>query len=189
MITVYTISGAPPPWRVLLGRCFKGLPFETITLKASEGEHQTKEFLSLNPRGTVPVLVDGSVTIRDSLAALAWLDCSYPDPPIFGKISDQTAFVWQQTTECADYLRAAIDRVLTPIFFQNATSASPELLTSAYNAKVELAGLETALGTRSFLSGDSPSAADAVAFPEVRLLQRASDTRAEIIENLGLLNF
>lgn len=188
-ITVYTISGAPRPWRVLLGLCFKGLPFETITLKASDGEHKAKDFLSVNPRGTVPVLVDGTVTIRDSLAALAWLDRSYPEPPIFGSTADQAGQVWQQTTEYADYLRAAVNQVLTPVFFANLKAAPPELITAAYELKVELAGLETALLGRPFLAGAQPSAADAVAFPEVRLLQRASDTKPDIMERIGLLDF
>lgn len=188
-ITVYTISGAPRPWRVLLGLCFKGLPFETVTLKASEREHKTKEFLSLNPRGTVPVLVDGSVTVRGSLAALAWLDRSYSHPPIFGSSTEQAALVWQKSTELADYLRTVVDHVLTPIFFKGVTAATPELMTAAYEAKVELAGLETALSTEPFLAGSGPSAADAVAFPEVRLLQRASDTKPGIMREIGLQNF
>lgn len=188
MITIHTISGAPRPWRILLGLCFKERAFETITLKASEGEHKAKEFLALNPRGTVPVLVDGSVIVRDSLAALAWLDRAYPDPPIFGSTSDQAAVVWQKTAEFADYLRAAVKNVLAPVFFGGATKASPDLFAAAYNAKAELAGLETALRAEFFLAGERPSAADAVAFPEVRLLQRANDTKPDIMREIGFLN-
>ena len=187
-ITVHTISGAPRPWRVLLGLCFKGLPFQTITLKASDGEHKSKEFLALNPRGTVPVLQDGQVTVSDSVAALAWLDRAYPHNPLFGSDSDQAAHIWQSTMELADYLRAVTDRLLTPIFFEGAATATPELLTSAYDAKVELAGLETALRRTPFLAGAAPGASDAVAFPEVRLLQRASDTAPGIMAELGLAN-
>ena len=188
MITVYTISGAPRAWRVLLGLCFKGLSFETITLRASESEHKSREFLSLNPRGTVPVLVDGGVTICDSLAALAWLDRAYPDRPIFGATSDQSALIWQKTTELADYLRPAVSRVLTPIFFEGLSTASPALVKAGYYARVELGGLETALRTASFLAGEAPSAVDAVAFPEVRLLQRAKDTNPDIMKQIGLFD-
>ncbi len=189
MITVHKISGAPLPWRVLLGLCFKGLKFETATLKASDGEHISKKFLALNPRGTVPVLQDEQITVRDSVAALAWLDRAYPDTPLFGRDSDQAAHIWQSTMELADYLRAVIDRLLTPIFFEGAATATPELLTSAYDAKVELAGLETALRRTPFLAGAAPGASDAVAFPEVRLLQRASDTYPGIMTELGLADF
>ena len=189
MITVHTISGAPLPWRLLLGLCFKGLQFETITLKASDGEHKSKKFLALNPRGTVPVLQDGQITVRDSVAALAWLDRAYPDTPLFGQEPAQAARIWQSTMELANYLRAVIDRLLTPIFFEGAATATPKLLTSAYDAKVELAGLETALQRAPFLAGATPGASDAVAYPEVRLLQRASDTAPGIMAELGLTDF
>ncbi len=188
-ITVHTISGAPRPWRVLLGLCFKGLPFEKVTLKASDGEHKSAKFLALNPRGTVPVLQDGRVTVRDSVAALAWLDRAYPDNPLFGSDPDQAAHIWQSTMELADYLRAVIDRLLTPIFFEAAATATPELLTSANDAKLELTGLETALRDTPFLAGAAPGASDAVAFPEVRLLQRASDMAPGIMAELGLADF
>ena len=189
-ITVHTISGAPLPWRVLLGLCFKGLQFETVTLKASEGEHKSKKFLTLNPRGTVPVLQDGQITVRDSIATLAWLDRAYPDTfPLFGRDADQAAHIWQSTMELADYLRAVVDRLLTPIFFEGPEVATPELLTSAYNTKVELAGLEATLSRTPFLAGAAPGASDAVAFPEVRLVQRANDTASGIMAELGLADF
>ena len=188
-ITVHTISGAPRPWRVLLGLCFKGLKFETITLKASDGDHKSKSFLALNPRGTVPVMQDGEVIVRDSIAALAWLDRAYPDNPLFGSAADEAAQIWESTMELADYLRAAIDRLLTPIFFEGAVMTTPELLTSAYDAKVELAALETTLRRTPFLGGATPGASDAVAFPEVRLLQRASNTSPGIMAELGLADF
>ena len=185
-LTVHTVSGAPLPWRVLLGLCFKGLPFETITLNASQGEHKSPAFLALNPRGTVPVLQDGPVTLRDSIAALAWLDRAHPDRPLFGGTPDQAAQVWQNTMELADYLRPVVDRLLTPIFFDRAETATPELHKAAYQAKVELAGLETALQDTPFLAGTAPGASDAVAFPEVRLVQRATDTAPAIMEAIGL---
>lgn len=179
-ITVYTISGAPRPWRVLLGLAIKGLAFETVVLKASEGEHKAAAFLSVNPRGTVPVVVDRSVTIRDSIASLAWLDRAYPDPPLFGRTSDEAALIWQRTAEFADYLRTAVNDVLSPIFFENACTATPDLLRSAYIARVELAGIENMLVAGPCLGGEQFSAADAVAFPELRLLQRVADTRPDV---------
>lgn len=185
-ITVYTISGAPRPWRVLLGLTFKGRAYDTVVLKASEGEHKAPPFLSINPRGTVPVVIDGPVTIRDSIAALAWLDRAYPEPPLFGRTLNETAIVWQHTAGFAEYLRASVDSVLTPIFFQNATTGTAELLTAAYNAKVELAGLENLLRSKPFLAAEFPSAADAVAFPEIRLLQRAAETKTGVMKAIGL---
>jgi len=185
-ITVYTISGAPRPWRVLLGLTFKGLAFDTVVLKASENQHKSADFLALNPRGTVPVVVADDATLRDSIAALAWLDRAYPDPPMFGHSPAEASLVWQQTMDLADYLRAAVDALLTPVFFQGVRTATPELLQSAHAAKVELAGLERALEPDAYLAGSSPSAADAVAFPDVRLVQRATETASAVMNAVGL---
>ena len=186
-IKVYTISGAPRPWRVLLGLTFKGLDFETVLLRASEKEHKSDQFLAVNPRGKVPVVTDGQVILRDSIASLAWLDQAYPDKPLFGRTSVQAATIWQRTEEIAEYLRAAVNGVLTPIFFQNATETTPELIEAVARLRSELAFVESELGDELFLGGQSASAADAVAFPEIRLLQRAKDTKPKIMSQLGLL--
>ncbi len=44
------------------------------------------------------------------------------------------------------------------------------------------------LDGNSFLCGDRPSAAEAVAFPEVRLIQRALDRKGDVMAALGFEN-
>ena len=106
-LTVYTISGAPRGWRVLVGLTLKGLDYEVRYLEGSKRQHKSAEFLKINPRGTVPVLnADGQI-VRDSIAILAWLDRQYPDKPLFGEAADEAARIWQLTMECCDYLRDA----------------------------------------------------------------------------------
>ncbi|MEM8696975.1 MAG: glutathione S-transferase family protein [Pseudomonadota bacterium] len=188
-ILVYSVSGAPRPWRALLGLAFKGLTYETRILKASEGEHKAAPYLSVNPRGTVPTLVEGDTVMRDSIAALAWLDRAYPDRPLFGESAEEAAYIWQRTTEFADYLRDACHGVLAPIFFHGANAATPELVAAAETLRAEFAGLEKLLGQAPFLSGDRAGAADAVAFPEVRLIQRAVETHTALMTDLGLGSF
>jgi len=185
-ILVYSISGAPRPWRVLLGLAFKGLPHEIRLLEASSREHKSEPFLSLNPRGTVPVLVDGETVIRDSIGALAWLDRAYPDHPLFGENPDDAARIWQRTTEFCDYLRDTCNGVLTPIFFQGARTVTPDLQEAADALRSEFSLIENMLADADFLSGAKPGAADAAAFPEVRLVQRAVETHPGVTSALGL---
>ena len=40
MYEIYTISGAPRPWRVLLGLTFKELDYEIHYLQVSRREHK-----------------------------------------------------------------------------------------------------------------------------------------------------
>ncbi len=37
------------------------------------GDHQTPDYLALNPFGQVPILTDGALVLRDSQAILIWL--------------------------------------------------------------------------------------------------------------------
>ncbi len=190
-ITIHTVSGAPRGWRVLLGLAFKGLDFETRYLEASKQEHKSPEFLKLNPRGTVPVLVDTGTVIRDSIASLAWLDRAYPEKPLFGHTPGEGAIIWQTTMECSDYLRAAANDLLFPILVENKplpAHGSDDLVTlenAAEAMHAELKFLEGLLENQFFLAGEKPTAADAIAFPEVRLVGRAIDTKTEIMEALG----
>jgi glutathione S-transferase len=52
-----------------------GAPFEAIETSLQAGQTQTPEFLKLNPRGQVPVLVDttGNITIREGAAIITYL--------------------------------------------------------------------------------------------------------------------
>lgn len=186
-LKVYAVSGAPRPWRVVLGLTFKGLDFETSYLEASKQEHKGEAHLSINPRGKVPSLVTEDLTLRDSIAILAWLDRAYPDKPLFGSNADEAAKIWQVTMEACDYLRSAADGLLGPIFFGGATEATPELAAAAKRMRDEFTWLE-GLFQDDFLAGSKPTAADAVSFPEVRIAQRAIDTNPDLMASLGFEN-
>jgi len=185
-LVVYSISGSPSAWRVLLGLAFKGLDHEVRTLKLSEGEHRSEAYREIHPRGTVPALVADGEVVRDSIAILAWLDRAYVERPLFGRTSAEAATIWQATMDNAEYLRAANKSLLTPIFFQGVSTVTPELHAAAVTARAELDRLEQTLTSHAFVAGGQPSAADAVAFPEVRLLVRATETKPELLAELGI---
>ena len=77
MITLYgtPVSGNAYKARLLLS--LLGLEFEEIDVNLMSGENRTESFLALNPRGQVPVLVDGEATVWDSQAILAYLARRY----------------------------------------------------------------------------------------------------------------
>ncbi len=182
----WTVSGAPSPWRVALGMAFKGLDYKVHMLSASRKEHKSDAYLALNPRGTVPTLKKGDQTLGQSIAILAWLDRVHPDTPLFGQTPKEAADIWQRTMEIFDHLPAATSGVLSPIFFDGATATTPALMGAAETLRTELTGLSQLLTKAPFLSGATPRAADAVAFPHVRLVQRAMDTKPQIMQSLGL---
>ena len=77
MIKLYgsPISGNAYKVRLLLG--LLGLEFEETVVDLQTGENRTESFLALNPRGQIPTLVDGEVTVWDSQAILVYLARRY----------------------------------------------------------------------------------------------------------------
>ena len=63
MMDFYYGSGSPYAWRVWLALEHKNLQYQRINLSFQDGDLKKDSFLSMNPRGKVPVLVDGEVTI------------------------------------------------------------------------------------------------------------------------------
>ena len=184
-MTVYTVSGSPRGWRVLLGLTFKQLAFDTRYLSLAEREHKSEAYLKINPRGTVPSLVTEDCKVTDSLGILAWLDHVHPEQPLFGQNAKETAAIWSATRDATTYLRTAHNRLLLPIFFQGASEATSELQSAAEALRKELGRLEALLEGGPFLIGERPSAVDAICYPEVRLIQRAVETSPELLGALG----
>jgi glutathione S-transferase len=54
------------------------LPFEAITVNMMAGEHQSPEFLKINPAGKLPALVDGDFVLTESIAIVLYLAEKYP---------------------------------------------------------------------------------------------------------------
>ena len=73
------------------GNCYKirfflsliGIEYTKIPVDLHAGENRTSEFLGMNPNGLIPVLVDGSETIYDSIAILSYLAKVYADESWF----------------------------------------------------------------------------------------------------------
>lgn len=194
-IEVYTISGAPRGWRVLIGLALKGLEYNVQYLQGSTQEHKQAEFLKINPRGMIPVIEHDGTIIHDSIAILAWLDRKYPEKPLFGGTNDDARNIWQITMEACDYLRDATNTLLRPILVENIdlpkdnSEAMNNLQTASGKMHTECAYLEKLLSNTPFLAGEKPSAAEAITFPEIRLIKRAIEQKPDIMRATGFDNF
>lgn len=190
--TLYQISGAPRGWRVLLALAFKNIDHDIQILRLDRQEHRKPDYLEINPRGTVPALVTGDVTLHDSIGIMAWLDRAYPKTPLFGDSTDEAATIWQIAMDCADFLREANHQFLTQVFSSDGTipatgsTEAASLRKAADLVHGECRNLEDILADgRPFLAGDKLSAADAIAFPEIRLLEHAVLTKNELTASVG----
>ena len=59
-----------------------GQPFEAVMVKLHKQENLGPEYRASNPRGQVPVLVDGNETITQILAIVGYLDAKFPEANI-----------------------------------------------------------------------------------------------------------
>lgn len=82
---LYDQQHAPNPRRVRIFLAEKGLTYDRKQVNIVSGENLSREFLEINPRGRLPILVVDDGTILDeSVAICRYLEELYPDPPLMG---------------------------------------------------------------------------------------------------------
>src|SRR3712207_492038 len=72
----------------------KKLPFERIEVAFSQTAGYAPkhpDVLAANPKGQVPVLVDGSLSLYDSTVILEYLEDAYPEPALYPKTPAERA--------------------------------------------------------------------------------------------------
>lgn len=98
----YDCSTAPSPRRARMFIAEKGLNIETRDISIREGEQLAPEFLAINPRATVPVLVTESGTVlTENLGIAAYLEDRFPEPDLMGQTPDEKGLVmmWNAIVE------------------------------------------------------------------------------------------
>jgi len=69
----FYFNGSPNPTKVALFLEEAGIAYEPIPVDTRTGDQFQAEFLSVNPNGKVPAIVDGDVVVFDSNAILLYL--------------------------------------------------------------------------------------------------------------------
>ncbi len=180
-------SGSCNSWRVHLALEIKKVPYESRLLQFSKGEHKAPDYLAVNPRGKVPAIRDGEFTLYESLAILQYLDRKFPEPPLLGRTPEEAGLVLRRALELVFYFEPILDRVCVPIYRGKAAEEAEAIKAAAQALHPEVALLEAALASSTFLVGNAISAADCTAFPFVQQLLRASGKEAARPLNLGFL--
>lgn len=159
----------------LSGNCYKvrlfaalaGIPLEIIPVNFLGGEHKGPELLKLNPWGELPILVDGSVVLRDSQAILIYLAGKYggaawwpSEPELQGEIVQwlSTAANEVQNGPCAARLVDKFGYVID----------KPDTLKRADRV---LGLIDGHLQMHSWLAISRPTIADCAVYPYVALAE------------------
>ena len=161
-LKIYSFPLSGHSHRVILFASLAGLAHEVIDLDLANGEHKKEPYLSINPAGQVPAIVDGMNSISDSNAILVYLARKYA--PMFLP-EDPTS-----EAEVQKYLSLAAGEI--------AFGPAAARLINVFNADLDrdfahsiaakvLAKLESALEGKDFLVGNKPSIADVAIYSYV----------------------
>ncbi len=159
----YPISGNCYKVRLLLEMLH--LPYTEVNVDLLAGYNLKPEFKQLNPRGQVPVLSDGEVTLWDSLAILVYLARRYgngqwlPTDPV----AEAQVMQWLAVSENELLYGLARSRAIVKL-------GRPFVLeTCQAEGKAGLSVLEQHLAQRSWLVTEQPTIADLACYPYVVL--------------------
>lgn len=77
---LYDFSRSSAAFRVRIGLNLKGLTYEQAKISLPEGAQFGDDYRKVNPQTRVPTLIDGDLTLFQSMAILEYLDETHPEP-------------------------------------------------------------------------------------------------------------
>lgn len=160
MIRVYGIA-ASRALRVLWMLEELGVGYEHIKTNFATGDTRTAEFLKLNPNGHIPVLVDGTTVLWESMAINLYLGRRYGAGTLWPATIEDEGSLFQWSFWSITELESAL---LPVLMHRRILPAAQRDAAVAASAEAKLAGpltvLEGALRARPYLLGDAFTAAD-----------------------------
>jgi len=151
-----------------------GADYEPVMVKLHKGEQNEEPFRSVNPRGQVPVLVDGDTTITQILAIVTWLDAKFPEQQFLPRDALARAKLLETLAWMNNTVHPTFTHVFMPFKFAGTPDAQAEL--KSFNAKVyagllgeiEALAKQAAAAGRPFLGGERFGPLDAYALTLLR---------------------
>lgn len=175
-LSFYVLSGSPFAWRVWLALEHKRIPYALRLLSMNEGDLRKAEFLALNPRGKVPVIVDDGFVLYESSAILDYLDAAYPQAPLLTPADPRGRALAKRIAAEADaYLYPPLRALLFQTLMRKEGEPDASIVEEAKaNVARELAFFEGAFAG-AFVTGEAPGLADFTLYPMTALLQRIAE--------------
>jgi glutathione S-transferase len=160
-ITLYYGSGSPYAWRAQLALEHKALPYELKVLSFAAGDTRKPEFLALNPRHRVPVLVEDDFVLYESSAIVEYLDEAYPGrgAPLFPGDARTRAIIRRMICEVDEDFDAALDPLTTQAFSKKPEERDAKAIADSRKALVDELALVSKSMRGDYLAGPL-SAAD-----------------------------
>lgn len=135
-----------------------GIPYETMPLEMSKGEHKSDAYLKINPMGQVPALLDGDFNLAESLAIGSYL-IEKAGSDLAGKTAEERARAWQWSVWGVLNPQPHLSALASPMWTQKPLSPEAEASAKA-GADKFLAILEAHLARRAFVAGSEFTVGD-----------------------------
>ena len=147
-----------------------GAEFEPASVKLHKGEQRSAEYLALNPRGQVPVLVDGGEVVTQIVTILLHLDAKLPEAGILPATGMARTRALQTLTWMNNTVHPTFTHVFMPQKFTDDEAAQKAIRGFAVERYRELLGEIEALAAQAapWMAGEKPSALDAYALTLLR---------------------
>ena len=82
MRVLYDYFRSSASYRVRIALNLKGLAYDSVPVSLLDNAQRAPEYLSKNPQGLVPALLDGEQLLTQSLAICEYLEETYPQPAL-----------------------------------------------------------------------------------------------------------
>lgn len=144
-----------------------GVPFETELVRLASKQQQSPEYLALNPKGKVPVLIIDGTPMSENVAILNWLNHTYPDAQLLPKATDS----FEQYRQVGDIafvsgtVHPIVTRIAMPSKFVTSDTAVSEVKQVGIDAMIPFMELiEDRFSNGTWWYGDQWSIVDAYVF-------------------------
>ncbi len=168
---LYSFFNSSTSYRVRIALALKGLDHAYRPIDIRKYEHRAADYLARNPSGGVPMLVDGDMSLGQSLAIIDYLDATHPEPRLIPGDASLRARVLELSSVIACDIHPVNNlRVLR--YLHKVLQVTPEQKNAWYQHWIAegLTAVETLLaqhGHGPYCFGDAPTLADCCLVPQV----------------------
>ena len=171
-ITFYYGSGSPYAWRAWFALEHKALAYDLKAISFSEGDHKKPEFLKLNPRHRVPVIIDDGFVLYESAAIVEYLDEQYASGgKLFPGDPKQRAVIRRVVREVDTDVVEVMDPLVELVLFTKRDNWNQESISAAREKFGRELGKWEDVFAGDYLAGGL-SAADFALYPMLALCLR-----------------
>ena len=170
MITLYNMMESGNCYKIRLFLNILGLDYNTIEVDLKKNEQKTAEFLKLNPRGEIPVLVDNETVVWDSQAILVYLAKKYGHHEWLPESAEELAHLMQWLCFAEQEIFSSLMKARSIVKF-----GRPGDLDQAKSlAEETLKIIDDQLDRQSWIALDRFSIADIACYPYLALAGQAN---------------